>query len=191
MIKYKSKSKSKNALISIDEIMEECEQYRKDLIRYCSQFFEFELEYAEDCVQEAYIALYENLSKGIEISNYKSWLYKVVLNYKNKAIKDKVKRNQLDFLDNEEKDETLNNALSYEPDFVENMITNETIEERMLKILSALNKDEQYLYFAHYHDKRNLKVIAQEMGISHTAARQRHVELTKKIKKMIKEYEKS
>lgn len=29
------------------------------------------------------------------------------------------------------------------------------------------------------------------MGISHTASRQRHVEVTKEIKKMIKEYEKS
>lgn len=175
----------------IDEIMEECEQYRKDLIRYCSQFFEFEYHYAEDCVQDAYIALYDNLSQGIEISNYKSWLYKVVLNYKNKAIKDKIRRNELDFLDNEEKDQVLNNTLSYEPDFVESMITEETIEERMMIILSSLNKNEQYLYFAHYHDKKNLKIIAQEMGISHTAARQRHVELTKKIKKMINEYEKS
>lgn len=191
MIKFKLKSKSKDTLISIDEIMKECEQYRKDLIRYCSQFFEYEYEYAEDCVQEAYIALYENLSKGIEISNYKSWLYKVVLNYKNKSLKDKIKRNELKFLDNEEKDHVINNTLSYEPDFIENMITDETIEERMLIILSALNKDEQYLYFAHYHDKKNLKIIAQDMGISHTAARQRHVELRKKIKKMIKDYEKS
>lgn len=175
----------------IDAIMEECEQYRKDLIRYCSQFFEYEYHYAEDCVQDAYIALYDNLSQGIEISNYKSWLYKVVLNYKNKAIKDKIQRNEQDFLDNEEKDQVLNNTLSYEPDFVENMITEETIEERMLIILSSLNKNEQYLYFSHYHDKKNLKIIAQEMGISHTAVRQRHVELTKKIKKMIKEYEKS
>lgn len=102
--------------MSIDNILEECEQYRKDLVRYCSQYFEFEYAYAEDCVQEAYIALYENLSQGIEISNYKSWLYKVVLNYKNKALKDKIKRNELDFLDNEEKDQTLNNAFSYEGD---------------------------------------------------------------------------
>lgn len=61
----------------------------------------------------------------------------------------------------------------------------------MLIILSSLNKNEQYLCFAHYHDKKNFKIIAQEMGISHTAARQRHVEVTKRIKKMIKEYEKS
>lgn len=192
MIKFKPKNSSEKSIDkSIDKIMEECEQYRKDLSRYCSQFFGFEPEYAEDCVQDAYVALLENLKTGIEIKNYKSWLYKVVLNYKNKAIKDKIKRNQLEFLDNEKKDETLNNVLYYEPDFVENMITDETIEERMLKILSSLNKDEQYLYFAHYHDKKNFKIIAQEMGISHTAARQRHVELTKKIKKIIKEYEKS
>lgn len=191
LIKFKQKSKRTDAQMSIDKIMEECEQYRKDLIRYCSQFFEYEYEYAEDCVQDAYIALYDSLSQGIEINNYKGWLYKVVLNYKNKALKDKIKRNELDFSDNEEKDQTLNNALSYEPNFVENMITDETIEERMLIILSSLNKNEQYLYFAHYHDKKNLKVIAQEMGISHTAARQRHVELAKKIRKMIKEYEKS
>lgn len=191
LIKFKQKSKRTDAQMSIDKIMEECEQYRKDLIRYCSQFFEYEYEYAEDCVQDAYIALYDSLSQGIEINNYKGWLYKVVLNYKNKVLKDKIKRNELDFSDNEEKDQTLNNVLSYEPNFVENMITDETIEERMLIILSSLNKNEQYLYFAHYHDKRNLKVIAQEMGISHTAVRQRHVELAKKIRKMIKEYEKS
>lgn len=50
LIKFKRKK-------SIDEIMEDCEQYRKDLIRYCYQFFEYEYEYAEDCVQEAYVAL--------------------------------------------------------------------------------------------------------------------------------------
>lgn len=175
----------------IDRIMKECESYRKDLIRYFYRYFEFEPEDAEDCVQEAYLALYDNLLRGVEIKNYKAWLYKVVLNFKNKVIKDKILRNECNFSDYEEKDQVLNNTLSYEPDYVENLITDETIEERMIKILSQLNKKEQYLYSAHYHDKKSLKVIAQEMGISHTAARQRHFELKKKIIKMIKEYEKS
>lgn len=175
----------------IDRIMKECESYRKDLIRYFYRYFEFEPEDAEDCVQEAYLALYDNLLRGVEIKNYKAWLYKVVLNFKNKVIKDKILRNECNFSDYEEKDQVLNNTLSYEPDYVENLITDETIEERMIKILSQLNKKEQYLYSAHYHDKKSFKVIAQEMGISHTAARQRHFELKKKIIKMIKEYEKS
>jgi inorganic pyrophosphatase len=32
---------------SIDEIMVYCEQYRKQLIHYCSQYFEYEYEYAK------------------------------------------------------------------------------------------------------------------------------------------------
>lgn len=175
----------------IDKIINDCEIYRKDLIRYCLQYFEFEYEVAEDCVQEAYVALYESLCSGIEISNYKSWLYKVVLNYKNKTIGDKIKRYEQDFKDSEEKENTINNSLVYEPDYVEQIVTDETIEKRMLIILSALNKNERYLYIAHYHKHKNFKEIAEEMGISHTAARQRHVELKRKIIDMIKEYEKS
>ncbi|WP_285946475.1 RNA polymerase sigma factor [Thomasclavelia cocleata] len=175
----------------IDKIINDCEIYRKDLIRYCLQYFEFEYEVAEDCVQEAYVALYESLCNGIEISNYKSWLYKVVLNYKNKTISDKIKRYEQDFKDSEEKENTINNSLVYEPDYVEQIVTDETIEKRMLIILSALNKNERYLYIAHYHKHKNFKEIAEEMGISHTAARQRHVELKRKIIDMIKEYEKS
>lgn len=191
MIKLSSKNKSANSQNFIDKVMEECEQYRKDLMKYCSQFFEYEPEYVEDCVQEAYLALYENLSNGIEITNYKAWLIKVVLNNKNKIIKYKINRNEYDFTDTETKEQVINDACAYEPDYVEKMITDEIIEERMMKILSSLNKDEQYLYFAHYHDKKNLKIIAQEMGISYTAARQRHVELRRKIMNKIDEYEKS
>ncbi len=167
----------------IDKIINDCE--------ICLQYFEFEYEVAEDCVQEAYVALYESLCNGIEISNYKSWLYKVVLNYKNKTISDKIKRYEQDFKDSEEKENTINNSLVYEPDYVEQIVTDETIEKRMLIILSALNKNERYLYIAHYHKHKNFKEIAEEMGISHTAARQRHVELKRKIIDMIKEYEKS
>ena len=75
-----------------------------------------------------------------------------MLNYNNKAVKDEIKRNKIDFLDNEEKDQVLNNRLSCEPD-VENMVGDKTIEERMMIILSSLIEDEQYLYFAHYHEK--------------------------------------
>lgn len=74
---------------TITEIMNSCEQYRPKLIRYCSQFFQYEPEQAEDCVQEAYVALLEALQKGQEIRNYEGWLFKVVMNHKNKAMKEK------------------------------------------------------------------------------------------------------
>ena len=190
MTKLDSEQKN-NALTqeNIDAIMADCEQYRKQLINYCLQYFECEYEHAEDCVQDAFVALYENLKKGIEIHNYKSWLYSVTLNYKNKAIKDKIKRNEYEFTDNEEKDTTINNAISYNPDYVDSMVSDETIEERAIHIISKLKPDEKKLFKLYYWEHEKLKEIAEVLGITYDTVRKRHEKLKKKIIKMIKEYE--
>ena len=190
MTKLDSEQKN-NALTqeNIDAIMADCEQYRKQLIKYCLQYFECEYEYAEDCVQDAFVALYENLKKGIEIHNYKSWLYSVTLNYKNKVIKDKINRNEYEFTDNEEKDTTINNAISYNPDYVDSMVSDETIEERAIHIISKLKPDEQKLFKLYYWEHKKLKEIAELLGITYDTVRKRHEKLKKKIIKMIKEYE--
>ena len=190
MTKLDSEQKN-NALTqeNIDVIMADCEQYRNQLIKYCLQYFECEYEHAEDCVQDAFVALYENLKKGIEIHNYKSWLYSVTLNYKNKAIKDKIKRNEYEFTDNEEKDTTINNAISYNPDYVDSMVSDETIEERAIHIISKLKPDEKKLFKLYYWEHEKLKEIAEVLGITYDTVRKRHEKLKKKIIKMIKEYE--
>ncbi len=190
MTKMDSKQKN-NALPqeSIDAIMADCEQYRTQLIKYCLQYFECEYEHAEDCVQDAFVALYENLKKGIEIHNYKSWLYSVTLNYKNKVIKDKITRNEYEFTYNEEKDTTINNAISYNPDYVDSMVSDETIEERAIHIISKLKPDEKKLFKLYYWEHKKLKEIAEVLGITYDTVRKRHEKLKKKIIKMIKEYE--
>lgn len=190
MTKLDSEQKN-NALTqeNIDVIMADCEQYRNQLIKHCLQYFECEYEHAEDCVQDAFVALYENLKKGIEIHNYKSWLYSVTLNYKNKAIKDKIKRNEYEFTDNEEKDTTINNAISYNPDYVDSMVSDETIEERAIHIISKLKPDEKKLFKLYYWEHKKLKEIAELLGITYDTVRKRHEKLKKKIIKMIKEYE--
>lgn len=182
-------SKIKNSN-NINEVLDFCEQYRSQLIQYCLQYFDCEYEYAEDCVQNGYVALVENLNNGIEISNYKAWLYTVVLNYKNKAIKEKQKRNEYDFASNEEKDFVLNNTLSYEPDYLENIVSDRMIEERALRIISSLKPDEKRLYFQYYLEGKKLREIADSFGVSPTALRKRHSALKKKIHKKIKELEK-
>ncbi len=189
MIKLKRKSKNSNASMSVEEIMNYCEQYRKQLIQYCSQYFDYEYEYAEDCVQDAYVALLENLNNGIEIKNYKSWLYAVVLNYKNKTIKDKIKRNEFDFADNEEKDEAIKNSKSYNPDYTDQMTTDKMIEEQALHIISQLNPDEKELYISYYWKHKKLKDIATELNVTYDTIRKRHEKLKKKLNEKIKQFE--
>lgn len=175
----------------ISKILESCEQYRTQLIQYCLQYFECEYEYAEDCVQDAYVALIENLKNGIEISNYKAWLYTVALNHKNKAIKDKLRRNEFDFTSNEEKDAVLNNTITYEPDYLEEIVTDKMIEDRAIRIISSLAPDEKKLYIAYYLNGKKLKEIADDFGVSHPAMRKRHTALKRKIKQKIKCFEKN
>lgn len=189
MIKLKQKSKKIDTSISVEETINYCEQYREQLIKYCSQYFDYEYEYAEDCVQDAYVALLENLNNGVEIKNYKSWLYTVVLNYKNKTIKDKIKRNEFDFVDNEEKDEVIENSKSYNPDYIDKMTTDIMIEEQALHIISQLDPDEKELYISYYWKHKKLKDIAAELNVTHDTIRKRHEKLKKRLNKKIKDFE--
>lgn len=173
----------------INEIMHSCEQYRERLIKYCLQYFDYEREYAEDCVQNAYTALLENLRRGINIKNHYAWLYKVTINHKNKAIKEKRKRNEYSFTDNEEKEAAINNIPAEHVDFSESLISDKDIEKRAIEIISSLNEKEKELYFLYYLKNQNLKQISKHFGISHAAARQRHVELKKKIKRLVENSE--
>lgn len=191
-----SKTELKDNLVSVDKnninkIMEDCEIYREKLIQHCQLHFQLGYEDACDCVQDTYVALYENLLKGIKISNYRAWLYQVTMNYNNKIIRDKLKRNEYDFLNNEDKDKAIENNLYYNPDYVDNMVTDETIEKRAVKIVSSLNKDEQNLYIAHYWKQQSFVEISKSLGLDSSTVGKRHAKLKKKILKMIKDYEKS
>lgn len=176
---------------NINKILEDCEGYREKLIQHCQLHFQLSYEDACDCVQDTYIALYENLLRGIEISNYRAWLYQVTMNYNNKIIRDKLKRNEYDFLNNEDKDSALENNLYYNPDYVDNMVKDETIEKRAIKIVSSLNEDERNLYIARYWKQQSFVEISKSLGLDSSTVGKRHAKLKKKILKMIKDYEKS
>lgn len=174
---------------SVDLIMEESAIYRERLIKHCQLHFNCDEDMAEDCVQETYLALYGYLARGVEIGNIRAWLYQVAINYGKKAIRDKIRRNEYDFTDNEEKDSIMENALSYEPDYVENMISDETIEERALKIISSLDESDKALFISRYREKKSFVEIASDQDISPELARKRHEKLKKNILQKIKAYE--
>ncbi len=171
----------------INAILENCEQYRNQLIQYCLRYFDCEYEYAEDCVQSAYTALFENLKNGVTVKNPKAWLYTVSLNYKNKVVKAKQARNEADFTTNEEKDAVLNNTVAYEPDFTDSIVTDEMIEQQAIKIIASLKPEEKKLYIEYYSKGKKLKDIANMLGISFDAVRKRHTALKKKLCEKIDE----
>lgn len=173
----------------VKQIMNDSAVYRERLIKHCLLHFDSDRDMAEDCVQEAYLALYDSLARGAEIGNIRAWLYQVAINCGKKAIKDKLKRNEQDFADNEEKDSIMENALTYNPDYVENMVSDETIEERALKIIASLDESDKALFISRYRDKKTFVEIADELNIRSDLARKRHEKLKKNILQKIKDYE--
>lgn len=173
----------------VSEIIALCEKYRDELTQYCRSFFGCEHAYAQDCVQNVYVALYESLRKGINIGDYKAWLYTVTRNYANKTLKDRIKRNEYIFESEQHKDDVINNALFYNPDYLNLMVTDDVIDERAEKIIADLTDDERRLFELHYSENISLKQIAEMLGISYTAVRKRHQTLRRKIEKAVKEYD--
>ncbi len=189
-----SKAKSDDTSVTVNKnnirkIMDDCGVYREKLIKHCQLHFKLSYDDACDCVQDTYIALYENLLHGIEISNYRAWLYQVTMNYNNKIIRDKLKRNEYDFKSNEEKDYALENNLCYTPDYLDNMINDEAIKKRAVKIISMLDEDEKNLYIARYLKKQSFAEIGKNLGLDSSTVGKRHTKLRKKIMKMIKKFE--
>ena len=173
----------------VDEIIKDCERYRQKLIEHCQLHFDYDYENACDCVQNAYLALYENLMRGIEIKNYRAWLYKVTMNYRNKAIREKVKQNEYSFANSEEKDQALENSIVYNPDYLGNIVSDLEIERRYIKIISSLSEDKKDLYVDHYLKKQTFAEIGARMGIKPSTIERRHAKLKKKIIKMVKSIE--
>lgn len=186
---HKSQAKSYTEQ-EIDDIINDCEQYRKTLIGLCRRFFGYEYEYAEDCVQNAYVALIENLQNGKEINNYYAWLYKVTMNYKNRALREVIARRENEFHEDESKKITIDNCCSYEVNYADNMISDDEINQTAVTILAALTESEKDLYFYYYIRKEDYNIIAGKLGGSYSAVKQKHYMLKKKLFKLIKELEK-
>lgn len=170
----------KNELINADEVMAECEEYRETLVFYCQSYFGCEREYAEDCVQEAFVALYTALLSGNKIGNYKSWLYKVVLNKKNDAVKEIVKRNEY------KKSAEISALGVYNPYFADGVLTDGDVYEYALRIISDLSDSDRELYTAYYKNNKKLKEFAEEKGVSYTSVRKQHAKLKITIRNEIK-----
>lgn len=79
--------------------------------------------------------------------------------------------------------------MTYEPDYENSIITDETIEECAVKIISELTPDERKLYELRYYKGKQFKEIADILGISYTAVRKRHEKLRGKIIEKINRYE--
>lgn len=93
----------------IYNIIRQCNMHRQKVLGVCMRYFGFSIDDAEDCVQEAYFALYNDLLQGKEIQNPTAWLYKVAINQGKKLVCAQQQKREYTFASTEEMEQVIGN----------------------------------------------------------------------------------
>lgn len=169
----------------IFNIIDACNMHRQKVLGVCMRYFGFSIDDAEDCVQEAYFALYNDLLQGKKIQNPTAWLYKVAINQGKKLVCAQQQKREYTFTSTEEMEQVIGN-IPCNPDLLDLMVTDDEIEQNAVAILSALTDKERTLYILHYKRHIKLKDIAKRQKLPEATVRKQHQRLKKKLLKMIK-----
>ena len=168
----------------IYNIIRQCNMHRQKVLGVCMRYFGFSIDDAEDCVQEAYFALYNDLLQGKKIQNPTAWLYKGAINQGKKLVCAQQQKREYTFTSTEEMERVIGN-IPCNPDLLDLMVTDDEIEQNAVAILSALTDKERTLYILHYKRHIKLKDIAKRQKLPEATVRKQHQRLKKKLLKMI------
>ena len=167
------------AEVTVQKTMEDCQRYRDKLYWRCRLYFRDWPDYAEDCVQEAYIELMQALRAGRCIHNYEAWLL---------MIREEKMRREMQFENSSDKVIAMEQAGIYQQTFpseTDSDPTDEEIRRRAVTVLSKLNDTDRRIYYEHYVRRKPLRQVAAELNMTENAVSKRHVRLKEKIKRSI------
>jgi len=153
------------------------EGYHEIIYKYCySRLGEYH-EFAEDCMQNAFIVYYQKLMAGEQILSPKAYLYRVAENIVKKTKAGQIKRNR--------KIIPLEEAYGVSAPETDLAAAELDYDELKEILLSTLSEAEQLLYEQKYVQQMSLKELAEIYGIEPTAVANRTSRLRKKIMKQI------
>lgn len=140
-------------------------------------------DYADDCVQDVFLALYDALSNGKTIQYPKAWLTRVANNKINDAYK-KAKKERERHISLEELDFKNNSSNAVYDDYF--AVEDEDILILMENVTSMLNEKEKQLLNDRYKLKKSISVIAKEQGTTENNIYQKLFRLKQKAQMLVK-----
>ena len=161
-------------------LLQECyNEYRVRLFNYCLSRLDGSREAADDCVQEAFIVLYNKLLNGEEFENPRAFLYRTADNF--------VKRQKKKAASELRRQVPLETAADIGVSDTEYFEKLESLdyEEYAKTLLNLLNDEEKQLYDLRYIQKISVENIAEKLGLTRSAASMRLTRLRNKIKDMV------
>jgi len=151
-------------------------RYKKGIITYTRLQLTCK-EDIEDVYQEALFILINKLNKGIEVTNFNSFMITICLNLckrKQKEIQKKHARLSETYDENIHLEES-------------NEIINIDLFQEILEIISTFKEKDKHLFQMYYQSGFNLRELADQLQMTHAALRQKHGRILNRIKQeMIK-----
>ena len=134
----------------------------------------------DDTVGDLYLALCNQIDKNGFPKDTKAWLYKTAKNIINEKYRKKYKRDK-HIVDIDA--EVI--KLQYAHNFVETIEVNEQIE-KVGNLIANMNGDNQTILHKTYFDKRPMKEIAEKLGSTESAVKQKRYRICRQLEKNIK-----
>lgn len=166
---------ARGSKIASATIFEQCyKDYYQSLINFARARLRESSDFCEDCVQEAYMILYNRLQSGEKFENPRAFLYRTLDNIVKKQ-KTKILTDEMNTVSLDDTEKTMDIAVQEEIDC-----------EKYIKILEdSLDEDEKELYTAKYVDGKKIEQIALENELSVGAVTMRLSRLRKKLKNLL------
>ena len=156
------------------------EKYYQSIFKYCRvRLGEFS-QHAEDCVQDAFLVLYNKLTSGETVEQPRAFLYRAADNFVKRTI-DNCRKQQARTVDIEEAAQ----KIAAPPDSVPDDFDYDECARLLIERLTA---EERLLYELKYIQRKPLKEISEILNITPTAAAKRTSRLRGRIKDLIKVY---
>ena len=160
------------------------ETYRSDMVNFCRSRLD-DPEQADDGVQQVFLALYEAMSRGVEIREPRAWLYKtarfIIIRLNEKRQKEQEHVSQTEY-----EDAVRTASVSFDSCLLDAMDTDR--EERLVQhVLSNLTEEEQGMIEAVYVRGMKHDELGEQLGMKRNTVSQRLKRLRLKVEKIVTE----
>jgi RNA polymerase sigma-70 factor (ECF subfamily) len=160
-------------------------RYFTRILNYCKRLMRGQaVEMAEECAQNTFVQVQENITALQAHPNLAGWLYKTARNQVNAFYRKLYRRRKYEIAIS---DSIANQLMGNSCELYEVLIRTLDINKMVRHVLQQLSRTETEFYVDYFKDRLSIQALSQKYNLSKTAVTTRIYRLRKKIKQMARQ----